>query len=70
MGIYFGVANFGRYLGRLLTSWGLAGLTAPWLAGWLFDRYGDYRWACVFGLAASLLAVLTALAVPPPARDR
>ena len=70
MGIYFGVANFGRYLGRLLTSWGLAGLTAPWLAGWLFDRYGDYRWACIFGLIVSLLAVLAALAVPPPARNR
>lgn len=69
MAIYFGVENFGRYLGRLLTSWGVAGLTAPWLAGWLYDVSGGYRWACWFGLAVSALAVATALRVPPPSRD-
>lgn len=69
MAIYFGVANFGRYLGRLLTSWGVAGLTAPWLVGWFYDVSGGYRWACWFGLAVSGLAVVTALRVPPPSRD-
>jgi len=46
-----------RIYGRVFTAWGLAGLTAPWLAGRLFDATGTYDTAL---LAAGILAGLSA----------
>ena len=37
LGFYYGVHNYGRMLGRLITAWGIAGLLAPWLAGAVND---------------------------------
>lgn len=52
---------FGRDLyafayGRIFTSWGLAGLMAPWLAGILYSQTGGYVIAL---LIAALLAVVS-----------
>lgn len=64
-----GAAAGAAAFGWVFTAWGLAGLTAPWLAGAIFDATGNY------GLSMSLAAVLaamgtvTALSLPkePPA---
>lgn len=51
----FGAIEGVRIYGLVFTAWGVAGLGAPWLAGLLYDRSGDYRVA--LGLAGSLAAV-------------
>lgn len=57
----FGAAGPTVY-GRIFTAWGAAGLTAPWLAGALFDMRGDYGLSLVlaagFGLVSGLLFLL------------
>lgn len=64
LSILFGAANFGRYFGRLMTAWGLAGLCAPWLAGRLYDLQASYTvilWLCA-GL--SLVGFLVSRRLP------
>ena len=58
--IYIGVFIYGRYFGRLILAWGIAGLTAPWMTGWLFDHFGSYREALFIGTSFSLVGILIA----------
>lgn len=55
----FGMAAGPQIYGRVFTAWGLAGLTAPWLAGFLFDQTGSYSTALI---VAAMLSALSALA--------
>lgn len=50
--------QFGWAYGRVFSSWGVAGLLAPALGGWLHDMSGDYELA----LRLSLLPALAAAA--------
>lgn len=43
-----------RIYGRVFISWGVAGLSAPWFAGWIFDGFDNYRIAL---LLAAVVAV-------------
>jgi len=52
----FGRGLYAFAYGRIFTSWGLAGLTAPWLAGLLYSHSGSYGIAL---LTAALLASLS-----------
>lgn len=54
--LIFGRDAYARAYGRIFTSWGLAGLTAPWLAGILFSQTGSYGLALII---ASVLAMLS-----------
>lgn len=56
----FGADRFSSVYGRVFTAWGIAGLIAPFLAGWLFDRTGSYQFALQL---ATLAAVLSAVIV-------
>ena len=61
---------FAKAYGTIFFFWGLAGLVAPWAAGLLYDLSGGYRGAYLFGLGASVLAMLSGLAMPPdPERE-
>ncbi|MDE0114248.1 MAG: hypothetical protein OXN84_18415, partial [Albidovulum sp.] len=57
----FGSALFGRVFSLIFSAWGIAGLTAPWLAGRIFDQWGDYRFAFILALGATVLASLLSL---------
>ncbi len=55
----FGTVDGTRIYGRVFTAWGLAGLAAPWFAGYLFDRSGGYAFALT---AAAFLGLVSAFA--------
>ena len=50
-----------RIYGQVFTAWGTAGLFAPWFAGLLYDRAGDYALAFVIAAGLSLLSAGAAL---------
>ena len=52
----FGAANFSKFFSIAFTAWGLAGLTAPWLAGVLFDASGSFSSSIQLALAATVLS--------------
>ncbi len=55
--IFFGVARYGRNIGILMTAWGVAGLSTPWIGGWLFDLTGEYMLVSVIGLAVAAAGI-------------
>ena len=67
--IFYGSENFGRMMGRLITAWGIAGLSAPIIAGALYDARGSYALAVSFAAAAAVLAICVSLALPGRAAE-
>ena len=51
----FGEAGARAY-GRVFLAWGFAGLSAPWLAGAIFDWRGGYEWSMWFAAVVALLS--------------
>ena len=52
----FGTLDSPRIYGRVFTAWGSAGLCAPWLAGYLFDRTGGYSAALTTAAAFGVVS--------------
>lgn len=69
LGLYYGVVNYGRMLGRLITAWGVAGLLAPWLAGVIFDATGGYGLAVSLACSGAALGFLVSIALPRAAEQ-
>lgn len=63
LSFYYGVVNYGRMLGRLITASGVAGLLAPWLAGAIFDAIGGYGLAVSLACSGAALAFLVSAAL-------
>lgn len=61
----FGPERAPAVYGRIFTAWGLAGLVGPWLAGAVFDVYGDYRPMLAGAATAGLASAVLAIALPP-----
>lgn len=57
----FGRGNFNRIFPIVFTAWGVAGLSAPWIAGAIFDRMGSFSGAILAAFAATVLAGAIAL---------
>lgn len=55
---------FAHVYGWVFTAWGLAGLIAPFAAGWIFDRTGDYRLALQAAALCGAASVLCVLRLP------
>ena len=53
----FGIEGLGELLGLLMTSFGVACLVGPPLAGVLADSTHDYKWPVFIGAIAAVLAV-------------
>jgi MFS transporter, OFA family, oxalate/formate antiporter len=66
--IYFGVARTATVYGRVFTSWGIAGLAAPGLGGYIFDLSGGYAVALGLAAGAGLLSAAVAWTLPPAAK--
>lgn len=61
---YFGVERTGVVYGRVFTAWGAAGLLAPGLAGYLFDRTGGYVDALLLAAGAAMASSLSTFGLP------
>jgi hypothetical protein len=60
----YGPARLSAVYGKVFTAWGAGGVLVPWLAGRLFDVTGGYAAALAVSAMASVIAALTALALP------
>jgi len=54
----FSGPNFGVIFGAMTLGHGSGGALGPWLAGWLFDVTGTYRWVFLIATVAALLGNL------------
>lgn len=61
---YWNVNAFGRIASRLYIAWGLAAISLPVVAGWLFDLTGGYRAAVILAGCGNLLGIAIALTLP------
>ena len=66
--IYFGVARTATVYGRVFTAWGVAGLAAPGVGGYIFDALGGYGVALALAAGAGLLSAAAAWTLPPAAK--
>jgi OFA family oxalate/formate antiporter-like MFS transporter len=65
---FYGTKNLGLNYGVLFTAWGAAGILGPAIAGRVFDRFGDYRYAFFSAAAFALIALASLLAARTPAK--
>ena len=61
---FYSAQRFGPVYGRVFTAWGLAGLVAPFAAGWMFDRTGSYHVALLLAMIAAFMSALISLGFP------
>lgn len=59
----FSEAGFARVFSIAFLAWGVAGLTAPWIAGVIFDRTGSFQPSVISALALTIIALLIALKI-------
>jgi len=55
--------NLGKILGMLDIGFGVGASVGPWLAGWLFERHGHYRFTLYLLIAAMLITGITMILV-------
>jgi sugar phosphate permease len=65
---YFGTKNFGSIYGLMSLFLAIANVSAPPLAGWLYDNYHDYKiwWSSLIVFGVLALGVI--LTIPKPQR--
>jgi len=61
--VYGPVAAIRAY-GKVFTSWGSAGLAAPWFAGYLFEQNGAYGSALLMAACLSIAALIFLIRFP------
>jgi len=66
---FFGADQFGPIYGRVFTAWGIAGLIAPFAAGWMFDRTGSYQLALQLATLSAVVSALIALGFSQSPRE-
>jgi OFA family oxalate/formate antiporter-like MFS transporter len=67
---FYGTRNLGLNYGVLFTAWGAAGILGPGVAGRIFDRFGDYRYAFYSAAAFAVIAFVALLSAKPPSLQR
>jgi OFA family oxalate/formate antiporter-like MFS transporter len=66
---FYGTKNLGLNYGVLFTAWGAAGILGPSIAGWVFDRFGDYRYAFFSAAVFALIALASLSMAKAPSRE-
>ncbi|MBN9235702.1 hypothetical protein QV13_06840 [Mesorhizobium hungaricum] len=61
IGELYGSERIGEIYGRLMISYGLAGLAGPWGSGVLYDTFGGYGPAVMTGLVACTISAVLAV---------
>jgi OFA family oxalate/formate antiporter-like MFS transporter len=65
----YGTRNLGLNYGVLFTAWGVAGTLGPGIAGRVFDRFGDYRYAFFSATVFALIALFSLSFAKAPTRE-
>jgi len=65
---FYGTKNLGMNYGVLFTAWGTAGILGPTIAGRVFDRFADYRYAFFAASALALVALASLTLARNPSR--
>jgi len=58
IGAQYGAGRVGEIYGRLMVSYGAAGLIAPWFTGYLYERFNSYTVALSVGISACVFVIL------------
>jgi OFA family oxalate/formate antiporter-like MFS transporter len=66
---FYGTKNLGLNYGVLFTAWGAAGILGPYIAGRVFDGFGDYRYAFFTASALALVAFASLTLARTPAHE-
>jgi OFA family oxalate/formate antiporter-like MFS transporter len=66
---FYGTKNLGLNYGVLFTAWGAAGTLGPGIAGRVFDRFGDYRYAFFSATVFALIALASLSFAKAPTRE-
>ena len=67
MADFYGTKHLGLNYGVLFSAWGASGILGPAVAGRVFDRFGDYRYAFFTASALALIAFTSLFFAHPPA---
>ena len=59
-----GSKDFSEAYGLVFTAWGVGGIIAPVVAGFLYDCTGDYHLSMIVAFVSVLIAATAALFVP------
>src|SRR5881392_2676664 len=66
---FYGTRNLGLNYGVLFTAWGAAGTLGPGIAGRVFDRFGDYRYAFFSATVFAVIALVSLSFAKAPTRE-
>jgi OFA family oxalate/formate antiporter-like MFS transporter len=66
---FYGTKSLGLNYGVLFTAWGAAGIIGPAVAGRVYTRFGDYRYAFFTAAVLALVALAALSMAKPPARE-
>jgi MFS transporter, OFA family, oxalate/formate antiporter len=66
MADFYGTKHLGLNYGVLFSAWGASGILGPAVAGRVFDRFGDYRYAFFTASALALIAFTSLFFAHPP----
>ena len=66
---FFGTRYLGLNYGLLFTAYGVAGIIGPTIAGRVFDRFDDYRYAFFIAAGLAVVALLSLALARPPRRE-
>jgi MFS family permease len=66
---YYGRAHLGQIRGSVVTAIVAGSSAGPFVMGFTYDQFGDYRWSLIFFIAVLAPLAIAAFFATPPARE-